>query len=123
MQKKSKPSRWRTGKQIISCLARGVYRGLGQKTQKALNAVTAALAAGKDEGTLLPAARILLSLGREEDAQKLATTLSNDIGGYSRVYGRIVQSEIALRHAPWATRSTQWRAGQKIADLWLTHYV
>ncbi len=98
------------------------YRGLGQ-TRKVADAIASALTAGKDESTLLPSARLLLSLGREADAKKLASTLNNDISGYSRVYAHVVNSEIAIRHGASGDAVDALRAGQKIADLWLTHFV
>ena len=98
------------------------YRGLGQ-TVKARAAVAKAVSAGGDEAMVLPAARILLSLGREAEARKLASTLNNDISGYSRVYARVVDSEIAMRNGATGDAVDALRAGQKIADLWLTHFV
>jgi serine/threonine protein kinase/tetratricopeptide (TPR) repeat protein len=106
-------------KQLILAEA---YRGLG-RSPDAVRAIQQAVDNAKDEAVLLPAGRLLLSLGREKDASVLATRLRTDVSQYGRVYAAVLEGELSLRrHAP-ADAVATLQAALKISDLWLPHFV
>jgi tetratricopeptide (TPR) repeat protein len=98
------------------------YRGQG-RVAEAVRAVETAMEGAKEEAVLLPAARLLVSLGREAESSAIAARLRNDVSQYGRAYAAVIEGELALqKHAP-AEGVAALQAGLKAADLWLPHFV
>ena len=81
-----------------------------------------ALRASRGETVVLAAARILVAARRETQARALASELSKQTQGYSRVYADIVQADLAMARRAPAEAVDALRAAQKIGDLWLVHF-
>jgi tetratricopeptide (TPR) repeat protein/tRNA A-37 threonylcarbamoyl transferase component Bud32 len=88
----------------------------------ALASVRRAMASGDQEDVLLPAARILASIGRESDAKQLAGRLGAAIPVRTRAYGKIVEGELALRMGRARDAIDAFDAARKLSDVWLTHF-
>jgi tetratricopeptide (TPR) repeat protein len=98
------------------------YLALGQPRQAAESALRAA-ALSNHEGVLFPAARVLVSSGREEQAEKIAVTLENMLQRQTVAYARIIQGEIAIKRGRLALGMEALREGQKRQDSWMSRFV
>jgi tetratricopeptide (TPR) repeat protein len=93
------------------------------RPQEAIAAARRAIEINKGESVILAAARVLLSLGREAEVKRLAIDLDKGIGGYRRPYARLLEAELALRRGDTPAAVEHLIAGQKMADLWLIHFL
>jgi tetratricopeptide (TPR) repeat protein len=97
---------------------------LAQGTRdRAIASAQRALKASRSEAVVLSAARVMVDARRDAQAQELATELSKQTQGYSRVYADIIRAEIALARGEPANAVEALRPAQKVADLWLTHFL
>jgi tetratricopeptide (TPR) repeat protein len=92
------------------------------QSRAAVAAVEAALRTSRDESTLVPAARMLARLNQVEAAKKLAAELDSRLQPQSRAYAKIIDGEVAVRAGRYGEAVEAYRAGQKLADLWLTRF-
>jgi len=90
---------------------------------RAMASAQRALEASRSEAVMLSAARLMVNARREAQAQELATELSKQTQGYSRMYADIIRAEIALARGEPANAVEALRQAQKAADLWLTHFL
>src|SRR5262245_51217249 len=94
-----------------------VSLALGQKARAAEAAVKAA-AASTHEGTLFPAAIVLIEAGRIGEARKIAQTLDGMLQAQTSAYADIVSAEIAMRGEHYADAITSLRDSIKRHDTW-----
>jgi tetratricopeptide (TPR) repeat protein len=109
-------------KAALNILLAEAYLAGGQ-SGRSYAAARAALDTSRDEHVSLAAARTFIALGRLKEASELAKRLDAGTRGYSRVYARIVQGELALQRGAIAEAVETFQAGQKIGDLWLTRFM
>jgi tetratricopeptide (TPR) repeat protein len=89
----------------------------------ALVAIRQALGTSRDESVLLPAARLLITLHREDAARSLANELAASHDPNTRAYGRIVNAELALGHGDTKGAIETLLTALKTSDLWLVRFV
>lgn len=89
----------------------------------AVTAVGRALATSRDESVLLPAARMYITLDRNDDARALAKELGAAQDENSRAYGRIVDAELALDRGDIAGAIERLRRLLESTDLWIARFV
>ena len=94
-----------------------------RRPQAAITAVGRALATSREESVLLPAARLYITLDREEDARVLGKELDAKKDDTSRAYGQIVDAELALDSGDTAGAIATLRVLLKSTDLWLVRFV
>jgi serine/threonine-protein kinase len=98
------------------------YRGQ-DRPREAIQAIEAAIAGAKEESVLVPAGRLMLSVGQEQRTAAIASRLRTDVSQYGRVYATVLEAEIALRNHSPAEAVAALQSGLRIADLWLPHFV
>jgi len=81
-----------------------------------------ALGFGRDQSTLLPAARAALAAGKDADARGFADELLKQVPAVSRAYGKIIDGEIALKQRRSVDAVDAFKAARGYADLWLVHF-
>jgi tetratricopeptide (TPR) repeat protein len=96
--------------------------GLGRRAP-ALKTIAEALAVSKDDATIVPAVRLMLSEGAGEQAQGLMRELSGRLQPQSRAYARILEAERSLPHGVAGQTMDALAAGKALADLWLGRLV
>ncbi len=96
--------------------------GQGRRPQ-AVTAIGHALDTSRDESVLLPAARLYITLDRDDDARALAKELGAAKDDESRGYGRIVDAELALDRGDTAGAIETLRLLMKTTDFWLVRLV
>ena len=89
----------------------------------AVTAVGRALATSRDESVLLPAARMYITLDRNDDARALAKELGAAQDENSRAYGGIVDAELALDRGDTAGAIERLRRLLESTDLWIARFV
>jgi len=89
----------------------------------AVTAVGQALGTSRDESVLLPAARLYITLDRDDDARALAKELGAATDDNSRAYGRIVDADLALDRGDTAGAIETLRLLLKTTDFWLVRLV
>ncbi|RPJ62593.1 MAG: serine/threonine protein kinase [Acidobacteria bacterium] len=94
------------------------YVEMGQRAA-ALAASRQALSLSRQEPVVVPTARLLIRLGRREEAAALAAELSRKLEVQSRAYGRILEGDLAAAGGRVADAVDAYRAGIALADLWL----
>jgi len=99
-----------------------LYEAQG-RTALAVSTAQSVLKLGKQVEFVLPAARVLAHAGRKSEALVVADDLASRLQGRMRAYGSIVRGEIALHEGRVIDAVDQFRAAQKLADLWLTRYL
>jgi eukaryotic-like serine/threonine-protein kinase len=97
------------------------HLGQGQSGRAADAARRAIAIFGKDAGAALPA-RILLQLGREVDAKRVADDLGQQLQPGSRAYGKMLAGELLLRQNRPVDAIETLVASTKLADLWLARF-
>ena len=89
----------------------------------AVTAVGQALETSRDESVLLPAARLYITLDRNDDARALARELGAAKDEDGRAYGRIVDAELALDRGDTAGAIETLLLALKTSDRWLVRFV
>ena len=92
------------------------------RPRDALQAVARARKLSHDASVLVPAARLLIDLGRMGEADAIARALENELGARSRAYALLIRGLAALARgqAPDAVRLLN--DARKLVDLWLVRY-
>jgi len=98
------------------------YLATGQRTRAAAAADEAARTS-RDEGTLYPAARVLLHVGHEERALQIGAALENMLQRHTVAYARLISAEIAGENARASEAIEDFRDAQKRHDSWFGRYL
>ena len=99
-----------------------VYLRLGQKGLAADAALKAATR-GTHESVLVPAARVLIAVGRVDDARKIAQVLENMLQTQTVAYARLITAEIALQQGNYVAAIEGFRDSIRRRDTWLARYL
>jgi tetratricopeptide (TPR) repeat protein len=94
---------------------------LGQRIPAA-EAASAALKLTRQLGTLVPAARVFLRVGRAAEARAIASGLESQLQRQSRAYGKIVLAEIALEEGKTTEAADRLNEALQLADVWLGRF-
>jgi tetratricopeptide (TPR) repeat protein len=89
---------------------------------QALPLIEQALALASSDGVVVPAARLLFALGRDEQANTLAASLEKQIQKRRRAYAAVVRAERALRNAKPVEAIDGLTGARTLADVWLVRY-
>jgi tetratricopeptide (TPR) repeat protein len=87
-----------------------------KKTKEALAAVDRALRLSQNEAVVVPAARVLITAGREKEARALGERLDARLRPRSRAYGKLIAGEIAFARGHITEAVDAFRASQQFAD-------
>ncbi len=98
------------------------YLALGQRPRAADAAIQAAKLSRR-ESTLFPAARVLLRVGREEQAREIAADLEKRLQRHTTAYARLISGEIAVQRGRLSDAIDDFRDAQKRHDSWLSRYL
>jgi tetratricopeptide (TPR) repeat protein len=112
-----------TGEMALKYVARSEAQLARGKRQEAVKAAEKAASLSKDETVLYPAARVLLQAGEDAEARKIATDLDNTLQQQNRSYAQLIVGEIALHHKQLPAAVENLRAGQKLHDSWISHFL
>lgn len=112
-----------TGEMALKYVARSEAQLARGKRPEAVKAAEKAASLSKDETVLYPAARVLLQAGEDAKARKIATGLDNTLQQQNRSYAQLIAGEIALRHKQLPSAVENLRAGQKLRDSWISHFL
>jgi eukaryotic-like serine/threonine-protein kinase len=99
-----------------------LYDAQGQ-TNLAVTTAQSVLKLGRRVEFVVPAARVLARAGRTAEAAAVAEDLGRQLQAQTRAHAGIIRGEIALRDRKVIEAVDQFRAAQKLADLWLTRYM
>jgi serine/threonine protein kinase/tetratricopeptide (TPR) repeat protein len=94
-----------------------------KKTDLALKAIGEArrLGGGRTE-VEVPAAAVMVALGRERDAAEIGSRLSQQLQPQVRAYGRIIEGTNALAAERFADAVDSLTAATKLSNVWLARY-
>ena len=98
------------------------YQALGDKKRAAEFALKAA-APGGHESVLVPAARVLVAVGRVEDAKPIAVALEKMLQTQTIAYSRLISAEIALQQGKFLDAIETFNDSIKRRDTWLARYL
>jgi len=99
-----------------------IYQALGDKKRAAEFALKAA-AHGGHESVLVPAARVLVAVGRVEDAKPIAVALEKMLQTQTIAYSRLINAEIALQQGKFLDAIETFNDSIKRRDTWLARYL
>jgi tetratricopeptide (TPR) repeat protein len=88
-------------------------------TAAALRAAREAVTAGREDGILYTAARVMIGAGRPAEAEVIAVEMDNRLENEPRIYAALLKGEVALAAGRSRDALTQFEAAQKLADTWL----
>jgi tetratricopeptide (TPR) repeat protein len=100
-------------------LALAEARRAQERPADAVNAVRQAVSTSRDENVLMPAARLLVTLGEEREARALARELDASAAPHADAYARIVESDLALADGRPAEAIATLRRVLETSDLWI----
>ena len=86
-------------------------------------AAVKATALSRQPGVLFPAARVLIELGRKDEASKIAADLENMLQRQTTAYARALDGELRLKDNRLASALEALRDSQKGYDSWFAHYL
>ena len=112
-----------SGEMALKYVARSEAQLALRKRQEAVKAADKAVLLSKDATVLYPAARALVQAGEDAKARKVATGLDNTLQQQNRSYAQLIAGEIALRHKQLPDAVENLRAGQKLHDSWIAHFL
>jgi tetratricopeptide (TPR) repeat protein/TolB-like protein len=112
-----------TGEMALKYVARSEAQVARGKRQEAAKAAEKAASLSKDETVLYPAARVLVQTGEDAEARKIASGLDNTLQQQNRSYAQLIAGEIALHHKQLPAAVENLRAGQKLHDSWISHFL
>jgi tetratricopeptide (TPR) repeat protein len=87
--------------------------------QDARKLAVALAARSKSEAARVSAALLLLRLGGEREAERIATELAAELQPQRQAYGRIIEAELARGRGQHARAAALFLDARKSADLWL----
>ena len=93
----------------------------GARAQAAAD-VRAALALSTSEAVVVPAGRVLIALGQEAEARKLAQILETEVQKRRRAFGATLVAEIALKQGRPLEAIDALTTARSLADLWLVRF-
>ncbi len=96
----------------------GIQLALG-RPGPAVAAAQEALGHSRQPNVVVPAARVLIELGRERDAAALAAELTRSLDADARAYGHLVDGEIDLKRRDGQKALDHFLEAKAIADTWL----
>jgi eukaryotic-like serine/threonine-protein kinase len=99
-----------------------VYLALGQKP-RAVDAALKAASSGAKESVLVPAALVLLTAGRTDEAKNIAQTLEKRLQTQAVAYSRLITAEIALKQGRYVDAVEGFNDSIKRRDTWLARYL
>jgi len=99
-----------------------VHLALGQKPRAAEAALKAA-SNGAHESVLVPAALVLLTVGRTDEAKNIAVALEKMLQAQTVAYSRLITAEIALRQGRYVDAVEGFNDSIKRRDTWLARYL
>jgi serine/threonine protein kinase/tetratricopeptide (TPR) repeat protein len=112
----------RTGAAVAKYAALGeAFVALGN-TAEARKSAAAAEARSKSLDARVPAARIFLRAGSENDARRLADELAGQLQPQRRAYARILEAEMAMARRRFPDAVEALLESRKFADLWLARF-
>ncbi|HKH96991.1 MAG TPA: tetratricopeptide repeat protein, partial [Beijerinckiaceae bacterium] len=85
-------------------------------------ALAEARALSSQDSVVVPAARLAIGAGRVDEARKIAAELESRVAAQSRAYAKMIEGEIAMAARRYPAAFDAFKAGQKLADLWLIHF-
>jgi tetratricopeptide (TPR) repeat protein/predicted Ser/Thr protein kinase len=88
----------------------------------AVAAVGEALALGRQESVVVPAARLYLQAGKVAEAASLAADLDNQLQTQSRAWAKIIDGNIALSNRRRASAIDAFRESVKLTDFWMARF-
>ena len=112
-----------TGEMALKYVAWSEAQLARGKRPEAVKAAAKAASLSRDETAFYPAARVLLQAGEDAKARKIATGLDNTLQQQNRSYAQLIAGEIALRHKQLPTAVENLRAGQRLHDSWISHFL
>jgi tetratricopeptide (TPR) repeat protein len=86
------------------------------------DAIGRARALSTQDSVLVPAARLALAAGRQDEARAIAKDLTGRLPAQSRAYARLIEAEIAMRERRYPAAIDALNAAQRQADLWLVRF-
>ncbi len=93
---------------------------LGQgRTADAIREADAALAAAPRSSVRFLAGRVYLAAGREARAREMSAALDAQLGAEPRIFGKLIEGEIALEAGRARDALAAFQAAQGLADTWL----
>jgi tetratricopeptide (TPR) repeat protein len=98
------------------------YLAMG-RSGPATEAARRALSLSSIAAVAYPAARILIQTGEIEEAQEIATDLSNRLQTQTVAYSYLIRGEIALRRNDRFAAIESFREAQKRFDSWFSRYL
>ena len=96
-------------------LAMGDRSGAAEAALKAIQGT-------RQESVLVPAARVLLDVGRQEDAERIAADLENRLQRQTLAYAKLLDGEQSLRRNRLASALEALRDSAKRNESWFAHY-
>jgi serine/threonine-protein kinase len=99
-----------------------VQLALGRMPQ-AVRTVQDALAATREDATLVSAALVLIRAGRRTEAQAIAEELGRQFQPRRRAYGAIIEGELARAAGRFVEAKDAFDRARRLADLWLGRFL
>jgi len=81
-----------------------------------------AVATSREINVLFWAARVYLALDKDSKALTLAHQLESELGADPQAYGKVVESEIRMKHGKGRDALPGLQEAQKLADTWVIHF-
>lgn len=92
------------------------------QTAAALRTARQAIAAGREDGLLYLAGRVLIGGGAAAEAEPLAIDLDNRLENEPRIYAALLRGEAMLQAGRPRDALSQFEAAQQLADTWLGRF-
>jgi tetratricopeptide (TPR) repeat protein len=96
--------------------------GMQGDVKRAVDAAHRALANGKTEAQIVPAARWLIAANQIDEAAQLGQELDKSLEAQSRAYGRLIAAQVARARGRQVDAVDALREALKLADLWLVRF-
>jgi serine/threonine protein kinase/tetratricopeptide (TPR) repeat protein len=97
------------------------YTKKGEES-RALEAAEEALAVSKGAFVSVPVASILADAGRRDEAEEIATALSNKLNPRSRAYAKVLDAQALIRRGRFVDAVDVLVDARELADLWLVRF-
>ncbi len=93
------------------------------KATQAAPLVKQALALSTSEEVAVPAGRVLVAIGQEGEARKLAQGLAQQVQKRRRAFGAVIEAEVSLKAGRHIEAIDALTAARSLADLWLVRFM
>jgi len=103
-------------------IALAAVHALRGSTATAEQALGEALDSSRSEAVVFPAARLLVQLGRAQDAAHIAAELGGELQPQGRAYGRLIEGMLAMAEGEAVKAIELLQASIELADLWLARF-